>query len=94
MKYAEITANHLTNFIGDTLKSNELDANYCAYSLEFVFGEKIHKQIDGFINFAKNENIEQQEIQFTLIHDLGGALRKDKLMLPRVSEYADYSTLK
>jgi hypothetical protein len=94
MHYAENTANHLTNYIGDILKSNELDAKFCAYMLEFIFGEKIHKQIDGFINFAKDENIEQHEIQFALAHDLGGALRSDKLMLPRVSEYADYSTLK
>ena len=62
--------------------------------LEFTFGEKIHKQIHGFINFAKNEKIEQHDIRFTLVHDLRGALRKDNLMMPRVSDYADYSTLK
>jgi hypothetical protein len=93
MKYTEKTANHLTNYIGDILTSNELDAKFCAYMLEFTFGEKIHKQIDGFINFAKDEKIEQHEIRFALAHDLGGALRKDSLMMPRVSDYADYSTL-
>ena len=90
---AENTAKHLSNYIGDILEQNELDAKFCAYMLEFVFGEKIHKNIDGFINFAKDENIEQHQIKVALAHDLGGALNRDKLMLPRVSEYGTYSNL-
>jgi hypothetical protein len=86
---AETTATHLSKFIGDILKSNKLDAKYCAYMLEFVFGKKIHKQVDGFITFAENpkNKVEDYEIAATLVHDLSGALQREEFMIPRVSEY-------
>jgi hypothetical protein len=85
------TANHLTNYIPDVLEAYKLDAMYCAHSLEFTFGEKIHKQIDGFIRFAKDQGLEEHDIKATLCHDIGGGLNNDKMMLPRVSDYGSYT---
>jgi hypothetical protein len=88
---AKTTAIHLSTFIGDILKRNSLDAKFCAYCMESVFGNEIHKMIDGFINFSKDNNLDMDDIKSTLCHDLGGALSQDKFMLPRVSDYAQYS---
>jgi hypothetical protein len=43
----------------------------------------------GFINYAQTEKLDDFAIQSTLVHDLNG--RKDKLMLPRTSDYAQYA---
>jgi hypothetical protein len=93
MKQVENTAKILKKFIGDILNDNDLDSILCANMLEITFGEEIHKQIDGFIIFCEQEGVDDFEIKHTLLHDLGGALNNDKLMLPRVTMYADYSKL-
>lgn len=85
------TTEILITYIGDVLKRNDLNARFCAYNLEFTFGEEIHKAIDGFINFAKENDFDSHQISATLCHDLGGGLNHDKLMMPRVSEYGVYS---
>lgn len=89
--YAHNTADILETYINDILKSHELDAKFCAYKLEFTFGKKIHKMIDGFIRFAEQNEIDAHQIKATLCHDLGGGLNHDKLMMPRVSEYGKHS---
>ena len=88
---AETTSVHLSNYIGEVLKTNQLDAKFCAYCLEANFGNEIHKMINGFINFSKENNISNDDIMVTLCHDLGGALRQDQMMMPRVSEYSRHS---
>ena len=89
---AKLTAQHLSAYIPDVLESYELDPAYCAYSLEFTFGKDIHKKIDGFIRFAKDYGLEDHDIKATLCHDISGGLNNDKMMLPRVSEYGDYTS--
>jgi hypothetical protein len=86
---AETTAVHLEKYIGTILKENNLVAKFCAYVMEATFGSKIHDQVHGFITFAQDpENgLTEHDIQATLCHDLSGGLNRDKMMLPRVSEY-------
>lgn len=43
----------------------------------------------GFLQYAKDNAIDKSTITITLAHDLGG--RKDKLMLPRTSDYSQYA---
>jgi predicted HD phosphohydrolase len=43
----------------------------------------------GFLQYAKDEGLDKDIITITLAHDLGG--RKDKLMLPRTSDYSQYA---
>lgn len=89
------TADLLKEYLLDVLKRNKLNARFCAYSLEYTFGVEIHKQIDGFIAFATEptNGLGADDIRATLCHDLGGALNQDTLMLPRVSEYSQFSKL-
>jgi len=92
---AKNTANILKQYLADELKKWDVIPEYASYLLEFVFGSKIHEQMDGFIQFAKDDKtIDEMDIKITLAHDLGGALRNDKLMIPRVSGYAKYTNLK
>jgi hypothetical protein len=88
---AENTTEILKTYLSDVLESYQLNARTCAYKLEFTFGEQIHKAIDGFIQFAKENDFDSHDIKATLCHDLGGGLNHDKLMMPRVSEYGVYS---
>ena len=86
------TTTILTQYLGKELRSNELDAEYVSFLLEYVFGEGIHANIDGFIEFAKtDDDIFEGNIKGTLAHDVRGALSNDKLMIPRVSEYGKFS---
>ncbi len=61
-----------------------------ASKLSETFGESIHDDIAGFIAYAESRNIKESDIQLTLAHDIGGALRDDTMMLPRVDGYAKY----
>ena len=61
--------------------------------LAAVFGKYILYDIDGFVNFALENKLSKEDIQITLAHDLGGALRFDDLMLPRVTGYKKESLL-
>ena len=90
----QITKENLENYIGDEIKRCNQDIFRSVCMLEHTFGYNIYRQIDGFINFAKANNISEFQIKTTLLHDLGGALNSDTLMLPRVSEYGDHSTIK
>jgi len=56
-----------------------------------TFGEGIHDDIAGFIAYAESRNIKEGDIMVTLAHDIGGALRNDTMMLPRVDGYAKYA---
>ncbi len=97
MKSARTTSNILTKYINDILELHKLHSGYASYMLEFIFGEEIHTNISGFINFMEskenndNPSTTKHNIRTTLIHDLAGALNGDKLMLPRVSEYGKYA---
>ena len=91
-----IIAKYLRVYMKDMLEVRELDPHACAYQLQLVFGEKILRDIDGFIEFSLREiggerQVSDSDIQVTLAHDLGGALRYDTKMLPRVSDYGQYS---
>jgi hypothetical protein len=88
------TTKHLSVRIPEILEGYGLDPVYCSYMLERTFGEKIHKQIDGFIKFAEDNDLSIHDIKATLCHDLNGGLNKDDMMLPRVTEYADYVSRK
>ena len=89
-----IVRDHLETNIGDELKKCNATSNKCVVMLEYTFGAKVFDQIDGFIKYAKEHNFSDFQIKTTLLHDVGGALNRDKLMLPRVSEYGKYSTIK
>ena len=100
MKYnAFSTKKHLSDYIGQELEKNGLDAGYVAYAMENTFKQDIHTKIEGFINFMKNEIKENPEkeaelildIKITLMHDAVGGIKNDKLMIPRVSEYSEYA---
>jgi hypothetical protein len=73
--------------IGDMLTANDINIAHAAMCLEFTFGKEIHTHIENFIAFAEKNGIDEGEIAMTLAHDVGGALRNDKLMLPRVSSF-------
>ena len=89
-----VVKTHLEEYIGDILKEKNLDTIKCISMLSVVFGKKVLRDIDGFVVFAKENNLSAHDIRCGLVHDLGGAMRMDKLMLPRVSEYGKYSNLK
>jgi len=92
---ATTTEEHINTYLQMELMTHGLLSKYVSYMLEFNFGEDIHKQIDGFIHFAKSDsNIDEMAIKNTLMHDIGGAMRNDKLMLPRVSAYGKFSQKK
>ena len=97
MKSARTTSEILTKYINDILEVNKIHSGYASYMLEFIFGEEIHTNILGFINFMESEKNKsnptttKHDIRTTLVHDLAGALKGDKLMLPRVSEYGKYA---
>jgi len=89
------TANILQEYLSEELTKINVIPEYASYLLEFVFGAEIHTQIDGFVEFSKkDESIDRMAIKSTLAHDVQGALNNDKLMHPRVSEYAQFSNLK
>ena len=81
------TTEILKKYIGDMLEKYEINIAHAVFSLEYTFGAKIHSNIQNFIEFAKENNINDDDIAITLAHDVGGALRNDTLMLPRVSGY-------
>tara|TARA_R110000744_G_scaffold2360_1_gene9628 strand:- start:107 stop:466 length:360 start_codon:yes stop_codon:yes gene_type:complete len=92
----KLIAKYLKVYMKDMLEVRELDSEECAYQLKLVFGKQVFKDIDGFIEFSLREiggerQVSDSDIQYTLAHDLGGALRYDSLMLPRVSDYGKYS---
>lgn len=91
-----LIAKYIRVYLKDQLEVRELNSDDCAYQLKLVFGEQIFKDIDGFIEFSLREiggerQVSDSDIQITLAHDLGGALRHDELMMPRVSDYGQYS---
>lgn len=92
MRYnAESTSIILEKYIDEVLKNNELDSKYVAYNLEFTFGQLIHRDIYGFVNYMVSENENPEDIAITLVHDVTGALNHDTLMIPRVSSYGEYA---
>ena len=46
----------------------------------------------GYIKWAKQNDIDDIDIRCTLMHDIGGLMRKDEHFLPRVSSYDKYLT--
>ena len=92
-----IIAKYLRVYMKDMLEVRELDPHACAYQLQLVFGEKILRDIDGFIEYGTRiygdgeRMFSDSDIQITLAHDLGGALRHDTKMLPRVYGYGQYT---
>ena len=89
------TATTLEKYLGRVLKDRKLCAGECAYFMEETFGEEIHDMIAGFVRFANciTTDLEPNDIRICLAHDLGGALNRDKFMLPRCSQYAQYTML-
>jgi hypothetical protein len=83
----------LQSYLGDTLYNRELRPEYAVSMLAAVFGKSILYDIDGFVNYALENKLSKEDIQITLAHDLGGALRFDDLMLPRVTDYKKESLL-
>lgn len=77
----------IEKYIGDVLTANDINIGRAAICLELTFGKKIHTHIENFIAFANQNEIDEGEIAITLAHDVGGALRNDKWMLPRVSSF-------
>jgi len=91
-----LIAKYIRVYLKDQLEVRELDAYDCAYQLQLVFGQEVLKDIDGFVEFSLRiiggeRQVSDSDIQYTLAHDLGGALRYDELMMPRVSDYGQYS---
>jgi len=96
MILAKNTASILEEYIGSILEDNGFSPQYCAFQMEMTFGKDIHQKVDGFIRFAKQhpDKIDLDGIMTTLVHDVAGALKGDRLMLPRVSGYIDHKVLK
>lgn len=90
---AQTTATHLLEYIPQQLADNGLNAKFVAYAMENTFGDTIHKNIDGFIAFALDEDnrLDIHDIRATLCHDVGGGVNQDTMMLPRVSDYGQFS---
>jgi hypothetical protein len=88
---ANTTTEILEKYLFEVMRESKLDAKYVAYNLEFTFGDKIHKDIYGFINFMESENENPEEIVIALVHDITGAMTHDTLMIPRVSEYGKHA---
>lgn len=90
---AQTTATHLLEYIPQQLADNGLDAKYVAYMMERTFGKEVHTNIDGFINFAKDDanGLTTDDIVGTLCHDVSGGVNRDTMMLPRVSDYGQFS---
>ena len=86
---------HLEQWISEELKENEISMDDALRALHRTFGEDIYYQIDGFIQFIETnpDMVSDEEIKVTLLHDITGAMREDKLMLPRVSDYGEYSII-
>ena len=91
----DLVNQYLKGYLGDILDSKGLKSDYAVAQMSGVYGKNILYDIDGFIAFAlkHKDDISQEDIQITLAHDLGGALRFDELMLPRVSGYKKHSLL-
>ena len=81
------TKEFLIKWIGNTLCENNIPPYYASAKLEEVFGIKIHTHISNFIEFAKDNNLDDIDISTTLAHDVSGALNNDKLIIPRVGGY-------
>lgn len=91
----DLVSQYLKGYLGGILDSKGLNSDYAVAQMSGVYGKDILYDIDGFIAFAlkHKDDISQEDIQITLAHDLGGALRFDELMLPRVSGYKKHSLL-
>tara|TARA_Y100001937_G_C7129590_1_gene336581 strand:- start:2034 stop:2501 length:468 start_codon:yes stop_codon:yes gene_type:complete len=91
----DLVSQYLKGYLGDILDSKGLNSDYAVAQMSGVYGKDILYDIDGFIAFAlkHKDDISQEDIQITLAHDLGGALRFDELMLPRVSGFKKHSLL-
>ena len=91
----DLVSQYLKGYLGGILDSKGLNSDYAVAQMSGVYGKDILYDIDGFIAFAlkHKDDISQEDIQLTLAHDLGGALRFDELMLPRVSGYKKHSLL-
>ena len=50
--------------------------------------ESIHENIIRFVDFAKqDDSLDSMDITSTLIHDMEGLSRGDKMFIPRVKSY-------
>ena len=45
----------------------------------------------GYIKYAEKNNLDKLDIRATLMHDIGGLMKRDKHFLPRVSSYDKYA---
>ena len=48
-----------------------------------------HDDWIGFMKFAKENELDDMDIRGTLMHDIGGLIRKDDCFLPRISGYSE-----
>jgi hypothetical protein len=89
------TALTLEKYMGRVLKDKKLDAGMCAYFMEETFGEEIHNMVAGLVRYVEcvSTDLDTNDIRVCLAHDLGGALNRDKFMLPRCSSYAEFVML-
>jgi len=46
--------------------------------------------LGGYIYWAMDNNIPKEDILLNLAHDIGGAIKEDKFMLPRTTGYGKY----
>tara|TARA_R110002020_G_scaffold56171_7_gene155676 strand:- start:7037 stop:7486 length:450 start_codon:yes stop_codon:yes gene_type:complete len=93
-----IIAKYISIYLKDNLEARDnLDPHICAYQVELVFGEKILRDIDGFIEFGTRvygdgeRMFSDSDIQCVLAHDVGAALRYDTKVLPKVHGYGQYT---
>jgi len=64
-------------------------AVFLASDYEDIQGPGAIIAMAGFLRFAADKQLDGETIKLTLVHDLAG--RKDKLMLPRTSDYGKYA---
>jgi len=77
----------LDQYVSDILEKKFYSSSYVSYKLQLAFGATIHGQIERFVKFCKENDIDRHDIRATLIHDINGALHNDYDMIPRVSTF-------
>ena len=77
----------LDQYVSDILEKKHYSSNFVSYKLHVAFGGTIHGQIERFVKFCKENDIDRHDIRATLIHYINGALHNDYDMIPRVSTF-------
>ena len=68
--------------------------NYRGNMAMTILDKDNHKWLDcfvGYIKYAEENKLDKLDIRATLMHDIGGLMKRDEHFLPRVSSYDKYA---